>query len=58
MYRTLLEMAEKGNLDVATCNGRYVYETKRYPPYFSAGPAAVDRRFARPRLVKAGAGFA
>ena len=22
MYRTLLEMAEKGNLDVATCNGR------------------------------------
>jgi hypothetical protein len=28
MYRTLLEMAEKGNLDVATCNG-YVYETKK-----------------------------
>ena len=23
MYRTLLEMAEKGRLDVATCNGRY-----------------------------------
>jgi glycosyltransferase involved in cell wall biosynthesis len=29
MYRALLEMAEKGNLDVATCNGRYVYETKK-----------------------------
>ncbi|HEY4467111.1 MAG TPA: glycosyltransferase [Klebsiella sp.] len=29
MYRTLLEMAEKGNLDVATCNGLYVYETKK-----------------------------
>ncbi|KDF17007.1 hypothetical protein AF47_03750 [Klebsiella aerogenes MGH 61] len=28
MYRTLLEMAEKGNLDVATCNGRYVYESR------------------------------
>ncbi|WP_374255372.1 glycosyltransferase [Yokenella regensburgei] len=29
MYQTLLEMAEKGNLDVATCNGRYVYEDNR-----------------------------
>lgn len=29
MYRTLLEMAEKGALDVATCNGRYVYEKNR-----------------------------
>lgn len=29
MYRTLLEMAEKGRLDVATCNGRYVYETRK-----------------------------
>ena len=28
MYSTLLEMAEKGNLDVATCNGRYVYESR------------------------------
>lgn len=26
MYRTLLTMAEKGQLDIATCNGRYVYE--------------------------------
>ncbi|EOC0417595.1 glycosyltransferase [Cronobacter malonaticus] len=29
MYRTLLNMAEKGNLDVATCNGRYVYEKRK-----------------------------
>ena len=29
MYCTLLEMAEKGRLDVATCNGRYVYETRK-----------------------------
>jgi len=29
MYQTLLDMAEKGNLDIATCNGRYVYEEKR-----------------------------
>ncbi|VTN12605.1 putative glycosyl transferase [Raoultella terrigena] len=28
MYRTLLAMAEQGNLDIATCNGRYVYESK------------------------------
>ncbi|MGQ3905183.1 glycosyltransferase [Mixta calida] len=26
MYLTLLDMAEKGMLDVATCNGRYVYQ--------------------------------
>jgi glycosyltransferase involved in cell wall biosynthesis len=52
MYRTLLEMAEKGNLDVATCNGRYVYENEKISTHFPAGPAAVDRRFARPRLVK------
>ena len=37
MFRTLLDMAEKGNLDVATCNGRYVYEKNReshpiFPP--------------------------
>lgn len=29
MYQTLLEMAEKGSLDVATCNGRYIYEENR-----------------------------
>lgn len=29
MYRTLLEMAEKAHLDVATCNGTYVYEKRR-----------------------------
>ena len=28
MYRTRLAMAEQGNLDIATCNGRYVYESK------------------------------
>ncbi|MDF7679627.1 glycosyltransferase [Enterobacteriaceae bacterium ESL0689] len=28
MYHTLLEMAEKGHLDIATCNGRYVYENQ------------------------------
>lgn len=37
MFRTLLDMAEKGNLDVATCNGRYVYQHEReshpiFPP--------------------------
>jgi len=32
-------------------------DKKRYPSYFPAGPATVDRRFARPRLVKTGAGF-
>ena len=29
MYRTLLEMAEKEHLDIATCNGTYVYEKRR-----------------------------
>lgn len=29
MYNTLLNMAEKNLLDVATCNGRYVYEEQR-----------------------------
>lgn len=29
MYPALLNMAEKGQLDVATCNGRYVYEKKK-----------------------------
>ncbi len=29
MYRTLLEMAEKAHLDIATCNGTYVYEKGR-----------------------------
>ena len=28
MYRTLLEMAEKEHLDIATCNGTYVYEKR------------------------------
>ncbi|AMO46551.1 Glycosyltransferase involved in cell wall bisynthesis [Kosakonia oryzendophytica] len=37
MYNTLLNMAETGNLDVATCNGRYVYEKRKdvhpiFPP--------------------------
>jgi glycosyltransferase involved in cell wall biosynthesis len=37
MYKTLLKMAEENNLDVATCNGRYVYEEEReshpiFPP--------------------------
>lgn len=29
MYRTLLEMAEKEHLDIATCNGTYVYSAAR-----------------------------
>ncbi|WP_255988417.1 glycosyltransferase [Chitinolyticbacter albus] len=29
MYRTLLEMAARGDLDVATCNGVYVYDDGR-----------------------------
>lgn len=29
MYNTLLNMAEENQLDVATCNGRYVYEEQR-----------------------------
>jgi len=29
MYATLLNMAEENSLDVATCNGRYVYEDRR-----------------------------
>ncbi|MGA5657760.1 glycosyltransferase [Rahnella contaminans] len=37
MYQKLLEMAEKNSLDVATCNGRYVYENSEknkiiFPP--------------------------
>ncbi|ROW61082.1 glycosyltransferase [Cronobacter malonaticus] len=37
MYNTLLNLAEENHLDVATCNGRYVYENKReshpiFPP--------------------------
>lgn len=37
MYGTLLSMAEEHQLDVATCNGRYVYEDQRnsqpiFPP--------------------------
>ncbi|CAD5351329.1 Glycosyltransferase [Enterobacter cancerogenus] len=31
MYNTLLNMAEENSLDVATCNGRYVYEDRRVP---------------------------
>lgn len=31
MYPTLLGMAEENRLDVATCNGRYVYENGRDP---------------------------
>jgi glycosyltransferase involved in cell wall biosynthesis len=41
----------KGRLDVATCNGRYVYETrKKISTLFFPG-SAVDRRPARPRLA-------
>lgn len=29
MYSTLLDMAERNQLDVATCNGRYVYEGQK-----------------------------
>ncbi|EOG5373291.1 glycosyltransferase [Cronobacter turicensis] len=37
MYRALLNMAEKSNLDIATCNGRYIYEKRKdahaiFPP--------------------------
>ncbi|WP_058913707.1 glycosyltransferase [Entomohabitans teleogrylli] len=37
MYRTLLAIAEENQLDVATCNGRYIYEDGRpaqpiFPP--------------------------
>lgn len=37
MYATLLSMAEENALDVATCNGRYIYEDGRQPqPIFPA----------------------
>ncbi len=59
MYRTLLEMAEKGNLDVATCNGRYVYESRDdIHPIFPAGTPAVHWRPAGLRLAEAGARLA
>ncbi len=59
MYRTLLEMAEKEHLDIATCNGTYVYEKRREShPIFPLDRSALDRRAAGSCLAQAGPGLA
>lgn len=43
MYSRLLQIALAGQLDVATCNGTYVYEDGGNPGRFSRPVACVPR---------------
>ncbi len=57
MYNTLLNMAETGNTDVATCNGRYVYEKRKdVHPIFHGAARLNGRRcgscLANRRLIR------
>jgi glycosyltransferase involved in cell wall biosynthesis len=57
MYPRLLEMAKKNDLDVATCNGTYIYDDGRPRKNLPVRQAAIHRRAGRPNLASARAGI-